>query len=79
MRGRYSAVRQWHCPACGVDGRDQIALRSKVRLDEPFDLAHARTNALLAQNVKRSARAQSLKPECNRINSPMARLASRQS
>jgi hypothetical protein len=54
-----ATVGQRDDPARGIDGRDQLALRSKVRFDKTFDPAHARTNALGAAKVKQKPRMQS--------------------
>jgi hypothetical protein len=52
-----------------ADGDRKVAFRHQIRFDEQFDLAHARTTALGASNVKLIARLQSQDRVTNRINS----------
>ena len=48
-----------HGAARRVHGRDQVAFRDQVCLDEGLDVAHARTTALRAGKVKEKPRLQS--------------------
>jgi hypothetical protein len=64
-----SAVRQGHRTAGCINGNDELAFRHQIRFDQQFDLAHARTTALGAANVKRIARLQSRDRVTSRINS----------
>jgi hypothetical protein len=63
------AVRQGHRTAGCINGNDKLAFRHQIRFDQQFDLAHARTTALGAANVKRIATLQSQQRVRNRINS----------
>jgi hypothetical protein len=67
--GDGSAVGQGHRTAGCINDNDKVAFRHQIRFDEQFDLAHARTTALGASNVKRIARFQSQDRVTNRINS----------
>jgi hypothetical protein len=63
------AVGQRHGATRRIHGRDQVAFRDQVRLDEQFDVAHARTSAPIAPGVEEIGRSQSEKSLPNRINS----------